>query len=434
MNAEAGESTDVQGIPPSEEPENEQERKSVEALLHCHLDWSDQQRRILTANGTAEEYYRSERGFAFEASELPHHYLQLGTTHEVFRHMKDHDNQRHNPIVGAWKRTLFWSNGRSGWEFSTHHTERVFNVQTRTLFVDLRIPHTRDQLLAQSRSPGRIIRSLEDLTAEELRWYARQHVFAGFSRFDPQSATGQEGVASGTSPANLPLGTSALASMSGCCTRHHCIDWNFVGSPRSRPNKWWVETPSESSHTVGSPPLMWREWAYALSDHGQFYYGEQWENLELSGSDRDLPAVVAMRLRPCEHHPDRDGLLVCVGDHFNFCRQLSPRSVQDQESTQYEDCRSQVEVVDKAIHSRDWTTARRFLSLQGGHGRLSDDWKIDCSIEFWREGLPFWSPSEIVVQGASVPSCTLNYQDECWEVFECSLLSLESLKKYLRIP
>lgn len=38
-------------------------------------------------------------------------------------------------------------------------------------------------------------------------------------------------------------------------TRHHCIDWNYVGEPRPRPNKWRVE--------MGPGGDVWKEWGFA---------------------------------------------------------------------------------------------------------------------------------------------------------------------------
>lgn len=38
-------------------------------------------------------------------------------------------------------------------------------------------------------------------------------------------------------------------------TRHHAIDWNYVGKPRPRPNKWRVE--------MGPGGDIWKEWGFA---------------------------------------------------------------------------------------------------------------------------------------------------------------------------
>ncbi|CAN0554677.1 unnamed protein product, partial [Ectocarpus sp. 8 AP-2014] len=53
----------------------------------------------------------------------------------------------------------------------------------------------------------------------ELRLFARRHAFAGYTRGAKQHGRLEGSVA----------------------TRHHCIDWNYVGEARPRPNKWRVE-------------------------------------------------------------------------------------------------------------------------------------------------------------------------------------------------
>ena len=112
-----------------------------------------------------------------------------------------------SPIVGAWSRDYFVG----GWDFSSDKDETVYNVQTNSLFLDLRIPKSRNQILNPAKT------CLEDYTNLELRVYARQHVFSGFSVVE----THRHG--------------------RSVCTRHHVLDWNFIGVPRSRPNKWWIE-------------------------------------------------------------------------------------------------------------------------------------------------------------------------------------------------
>ena len=168
-----------------------------------HLRWTSKQGHILTGGGTAETFYTPERGFSFESSELPHHYLIRKKSHETFKEWIS-SKSACSLVAGAWNRALFVG----GWQNSTDAEERVYNVQTHNLFVDLRIPRSREVLLDCEK-----LSSLEDLNAKELRIYARQHIFAGFTVFQK-------------------------AGKKPVCTRHHCIDWNFVGFPRSRPNKW----------------------------------------------------------------------------------------------------------------------------------------------------------------------------------------------------
>ena len=343
------------------------------AIRDCHLRWSEKQRRILSADGRAVEYYTSERGFSFTENELPHFFVMNDDTRRAF---VEFPKPTTSPIVGAWKRTLFYG----GFEHSTDQHETVYNVQTNTLFVDLRIPTTRKCLLNTSS-----IHSLEDMNARQLQYYARQHIFAGY--------THQE---------------KANNKFDLLCTRHHCIDWNFVGVPRNRPNKWYVEMNSKSD--------VWKEWAYAMDYHGQHYYCEHWERLRNGG----VGPVVAL----CKAE-GRHGILVIVGDHFNYC--LDRENVvagKDQSD-------SLVSLVDQALERNDLETARRWLSVQGGHGRIAKGWKIDKAIEFWKEGSPLWSKSEIVVEGDSIQDCRVKWNGETWNVFECSLLSVEGLQNLL---
>lgn len=58
------------------------------------------------------------------------------------------------------------------------------------------------------------------LSDDELKLLARRHCFSGYSLLN----------AGPWSLQNPPV-----------CTRHHCMDWNFIGKMRPRPNKWRIE-------------------------------------------------------------------------------------------------------------------------------------------------------------------------------------------------
>jgi hypothetical protein len=360
--------------------------EETEHIIERHLDWSDKQRRILTANGKAESYYTLERGFPFTESELPHFFLlqSTDTTRRIFQEWKKRSGS--NPITGAWKRPLFYG----GWENSTDQDERVFNVQTNTLFIDLRIPTTKNRLLLQN---VETTFSLQDLTETQLKYYARQHIFAGYSF---------------PSDVNLP---DQDAPFDTCYTRHHCIDWNFVGVGRNRPNKWWVEIEAITQN-------VWKEWAYATDDAGQHYYCERWERLANASTDGP---VVALRKAQ-----GRDGVIVIVGDHFNYCL-----GRQDAVDRAPDGTGSLIELVDAAVERGDLETARSWLSIQGGHGTISTGWVVDAAIEFWTEGSPLWSKSDVCVFGSSIEECHVVWKGERWDVFECSLTSPEDLQALL---
>lgn len=118
------------------------------------------------------------------------------------------------------------------------------------------------------------------MNGDQLQYYARQHVFAGFSR-----------IVTNDSEQLHPVWF-----FPACCTRHHCIDWNYVGTPRSRPNKWWIESNRD----------VWKEWAFAQDFAGQCYYCERWERIE----DGNSNVVVALRKK--QQQNSRDGVIVVV--------------------------------------------------------------------------------------------------------------------------
>lgn len=165
------------------------------------LDWSRKQGYILTGGGCAEKFYTAERGFPFDDSQLPHYHLMIGDTDDAFRSWRS-NNQVCALIAGVWNRPLFIG----GFDHSSDREEIVFNTQTLSFFVDLRIPTRRPDFSAH--------RSLSSLSDSELRYFARQHCFAGYS-----------------------LAENADNSNSVVVTRHHIIDWNYCGAKRTRPNK-----------------------------------------------------------------------------------------------------------------------------------------------------------------------------------------------------
>lgn len=379
------------------------------AVIQKHLDWSDKQRRILTGNDNAEEYYVAERGFSFLETELPHYHLLRGdVSFDSLQPSSSSDDQQvSNPITGVWKRPLFYG----GWEHSTEQDETVYNVQTNTLFIDLRIPVTKSLLFANISS----IQSLQDMNQEQLRWFARQHIFCGYSLLnkeqDKEQAPGK------------PFPFS--------CTRHHCMDWNFVGVGRSRPNRWWIETKDSSKvETPSSPTAVWKEWAYATDPAGQHYYCERWESWEKDEMTKRTKPVVALR----RTNGTDDGVILIVGDHFNYCLATGKRNAIEQKSEQKYGGSSLVGRVDAALDKNDLLTARELLGrFQGGHGRVSEGWKIDLAIEFWKEGSSLWTSQDISVSGDSVGDCVVTWKGETWNVFESNLETLQDLKDLLTI-
>lgn len=345
---------------------------SDESLRERHLDWTAKQGRILTADGRANEYYCQERGFPYKEEELPHHYLILGDT-------SFQDLRPCSFICGAWSRAYFVG----GWEYSSAQEETVYNVQTNSLFVDLRIPVTRKRLLPSTAT------SLADYTAEQLRIYARQHVFAGFSVV----STEQERLV---------------------CVRHHCLDWNFVGIPRPRPNKWWIEK-------MNSYAEKWKEWAYATDNHGQNYYCEQWERLQGGESE----PVLALRR---EHDSNQDGIILVVGNHFNYIQ----GRVVGNGSHKYPNATSLVTLVDAALDAGDFATSLDWLGrIEAGHG-CTHGWFIDCAIQPWKEGTRLFEKDGLVVEGDDLRTCHVLWKGVRWNVFESTLGDVKQLKDLLQ--
>ena len=378
------------------------------------LDWTAKQGRILTDEGKAIEHYCSERGFPFASNELPHYHLENGDSHDVFHSWAAEaassssrlDQEDHSPIVGAWSRPLFTGT----WEHSTDKEETVYNIQTRSLFIDLRIPTGKpverwENLLDGDNDRNCSSRqAFEAMSDQDLRLYARQHVFAGYSVISQEKNSGNEEMSN-----NFPL-----------CTRHHCIDWNYVsGKPRPRPNKWYIEGRNSSGKTSFH---TWKEWSYATGENGQCYYWEKWERI--SGDELGQGLRLAMRKKKNSYN---DAILVAVGDHFNY---IVGRQSLDLH-TRFKDVSNTVELVDKSLQNGDRDTAISHLSLAGGHGTISSGWKIDCALQPWQHGKNVFdclqcssSNEEVKVNGSDNTDCMtweVVIGNDSWDVYECSL-------------
>ncbi|KAL1523150.1 hypothetical protein AB1Y20_018105 [Prymnesium parvum] len=337
--------------------------------------WSKRQAWILTGGGRAESLYTEERGYPFEQGELPHHHLLASSTAEAFAIWRGVGRRCPDAIVGAWRRTWF----EGGGDRTTDADEACFNLQTPTIFIDLRIPTSRPSF----RGCGR----LEDLSAAELRQLARQHVFCGYT-----------------------------LAHGDVCTRHHALDWNFVGVPRSRPNKWTV-APLQGATDA------WVEASFALDDAGAPYYTECWERLT-RGSPAD-GVVLAMRAAP---ESLRDSFVVIIGDHFSYIR------ARPQPASQVGGASSLVDLVDDAVNKGDRTLAESFLSLEAGHGTISSGWMIDASIHPWQQGTRFLNPTDIGRVRSSPNDSSIISVELCGEQFhvlENSLASAAELQSFL---
>ena len=225
-----------------------------------------------------------------------------------------------------------------------------------------------------------------------------------------------------------------------CATRHHCMDWNYVGIPRSRPNKWWVELPGpvQSCDDTKAPAIQqWKEWAYATDPYKQHYYCEHWERRDTSFPTPSDAPTLSLRKKL-----GRDGILIVMGDHVMYCLD---RCSSNPQHTVSSTCTSLAAIVDEAVQkNNDCATARTWLSMQGGHGRWissyekeskpdgSGSWILDHCIDFWRQGQPLFERDDAIsVTGTSIEQCTVRWRNESWMVFECNLSSLEEVRNLL---
>ena len=115
---------------------------------------------------------------------------------------------------------------------------------------------------------------------------------------------------------------------------------------------------------------------------------------------------------------DLDGILVVVGDHFNY---IFSRKMKGNEKTHGKG--SLVDLVDAAIESGDRTSAEAYLSIDAGHGTITSGWQIDCALQFWKEGTCLFSNESncFKVSGSDLESCSLTWNGSVWEVYESSM-------------
>ena len=229
-----------------------------------------------------------------------------------------------------------------------------------------------------------------------MRILARQHAFGGAALFEPPHHD----------DAHAPRRPSGGGGGDGCvgtCTRHHAIDWNFVGRPRPRPNKWRVRpTPAApaaaeewsvggggggggAAHGAGAVD-DWQELSFASTDDGAPYYHERWVRHPGGGG----AATLALRARggtgagaaaAAEGGPPRDALVVVVGDHFGYVvsRPIGHAALAALGG-------SLAAAVDEAIARGERAVAEQAISLEAGHGTISGGWVIDAALQPWRVG------------------------------------------------
>jgi hypothetical protein len=383
------------------------------------LAWSDVQGSILTGGGELAK--RTTVGVDFEESELPHYLLAHRKTWKQFAKWLE-ENRRSFEIVGAWSRPIF----AGGWNESSSYDTEAFNLQTPSIFIDMRIPVHRPTSLFQRRG------ALSHCSNHELRLLARQHCFAGYS---------------------LPVYDNGNAPTS--FVRHHIIDWNYHPSfPRNRPNRWWVTTDiSVQRKKIGNDafPSSFKEFSFARDQNGVPVYFERWSRRPTdSGGEKYLAMrrkagcpILAAKMGTTTK---RDAVLVVVGNHFTLCVDRP----QPQPILVGAPGPAGPAFVDYALAIGDRAAAMDFLELEGSYGHiysenvvqsgvLKPNWKIIRSTHPWREGRELftsrdtlaleWKETPPSLWGPSIAShkhlSGITWGDDEWEVLECSFSEAE---------
>jgi len=357
------------------------------------LSWSALQAHILTGGGRAEDYYTAARGFPYSEDQLPHHFMALGSTHEVFSRwrwatqgMPDGGGGALPPhwLTGAWYRPIF----RGGGKETTDATEACVNLVTPSIFVDIRIPTIRDRMLhraAQGSNSSQDGERDPQTEALQMRLLARQHAFGGYGRFSCDTAR-YEGSTSDTQVH---------------CTRHHAIDWNYLGKGRPRPNRWGVVAllgKCGDVHNINE----WREDSFATGDDGRPYYYEIWRRLPSAMSVAFAPSasnlLLAMRtVGTVTEESSRDTILVASGGRFGFVSTAIGTRAREMRARAFAlGASSRAAAVDAAISLGDLELARWLVydDVRAGHGLVSacstgtavSAWRIEAALQPINEG------------------------------------------------
>ena len=340
------------------------------------LSWAGNQSNIVTGEGKLNKVLIPERDF--DATDLPHHYKLEQKIDKMFKSWIM-DGFRSSLIVGAWTRPVFVG----GWSESGSWDTDVFNIQTPSLFIDLRFPKSRIDFSSKS--------DYGELSDLELRYLAQQHCFAGYT---------------------LIRDIEVEKILVPVATRHHAIDWNFHPDfPRLRPNRWRIELNSEES--------SFKEWCFANDEFGQAIYMERWTKLAESGGPH-----LAMKKKG-----DRIAILCICGNHFGYAldrREPLPSFA----GAKGGGCAG---LVDFAIQQKNRQKAIQMLSLEGSYGKIKDEhgnvnWKVLKSTIPWKENKPLIQNGDIEFKGNNIV-----WGNETWEVLENSFTTRELREIFYQI-
>jgi hypothetical protein len=259
--------------------------------------WQEKQGAILTGNNALVSYSLLHRDF--QLHDLPHYLLSKKLTRKVFKAWLK-ANRRSNVIIGCWSRPVF----AGGFLESTEHDTAAFNLQSPSIFIDMRFPHSRALTLKTKTS-------FRDCSLDELFNLSQQHCFGGYSL--PE----------------LPLSASQLF------TRHHIIDWNYHPAfPRSRPNRWFIQYYQDAKQEGND---SFKEYCAVRDQDGVPLYYERWARIHPTDFQKEkylvlrktLPCPLSLRKanRAPQEHEIRDGLLIVTGNHFAFIQDRDYNSI-----------------------------------------------------------------------------------------------------------
>lgn len=244
--------------------------------------WQQVQGSIVTGGGQLTVHSSLDKDFVM--SDLPHFLLQNNLSHDTFRRWIDAD-RRSFSIIGCWCRPIF----AGGWAESSLHDTEAYNLQTPSLFIDMRFPLKRPSDRLKELGP------LENYSTLDLRILARQHCFSGYSL--PESMSSEQYT---LSQSKYPV-----------FTRHHIIDWNLHPTfPRNRPNRWWVEV-----NDAGEGSGSFKEHSIIRNkDTNLPVYFERWERIPPYPHQREKYFAARKILR--QGRRERDCVLIVTGNHF----------------------------------------------------------------------------------------------------------------------
>eukprot|EP01041_Mallomonas_annulata_P012856 gene12856-27108_t len=352
--------------------------------------WSAIQSHILTGGGLLNSALIPNEDFR-DPDDLPHFHLREGKSHETYLAWINED-RRSNLLSGCWSRAIFIG----GWKESSEHDTEAFNIQTPSIFIDIRIPLNRPTEQLKFR------RSLSECRLDELQILSRQHCFGGYTLPEVMS---------------IDLNTGPIF------TRHHIIDWNYHPYfPRPRPNRWWVDINEDKS--------SFKEYSIARDKFNVPIYYERW--LRRPNDSQGMKYLALKRITSNNNNTTnttkqsyREALLVIVGNHFcyasdritpfpDFPGAAGPAGPPLVDHSIYMiTAMSQNRSFDEETH-RWRQKIISYLDLEGSYGHvynISEDsndiinhtniskdqnlsWIIEKSTHPWREGQCLWSAED----------------------------------------